>query len=78
LAGLFFSFGFLVAFAIYVAWWSPAPIVVGGVVLWLLAGLLPRLARLAPEVISVLGWPLSFVLATGAMLPFAEHAGKAG
>lgn len=74
LGGIMFSFGFVLAFAIYVAWWSPAPIVGAGVVLWLLASQLPRFARLALEVISVLGWPWSFVVAASAMLPFAERA----
>jgi len=77
LGGIIFSVGFLAVFAIYVAWWSPAPISAAGVVLWVLAGLLPRFARLALEVISVVGWPWSFVLAAIALLPFADRVDQA-
>ena len=73
IVGIISSFGFLVVFAVYVAWWSPAPILAGGVSLWLVASLLPRSVRLALEVIGVVSWPWGFVLAAGAMLPFADH-----
>ncbi len=75
IAGIMFSSMFLFVFASYVAWWSPVPIVGAAVALWLLANPLPRFARLPLEVISVLAWPFSLIVAAFALTHFVEHAG---
>jgi hypothetical protein len=77
IAGIMFSSMFLFVFGAYVAWWSPAPIVGMGVALWLLASLLPRFMKLALEVVSVLCWPFSLIVAAFALTQFMERAGSA-
>ncbi|HKP25530.1 MAG TPA: hypothetical protein VJV39_16810 [Dongiaceae bacterium] len=69
-----FSVMFLFVFARYVSWWSLAPIVGAAVAFWLLASLLPRFVRLTLEVISVLAWPFSLIVAAFALTHFVEQA----
>jgi hypothetical protein len=75
IGGLTSSLMFLFVFVAYVTWWSPAPIIGAGVALWLLASLLPRFMKLALEVVSILCWPFSLIVAAFALTQFVEHAG---
>ena len=63
LAGIFLSLTFLLIFAAQVSWWLPVPTLAIAIALWLLARLLPRLVRLALEVIGIVAWPWGIVLA---------------